>query len=240
MFPRNDTLLPFYQMTRGLKSVFLRVASFLLFYFFRLLIWFYRLTSRIEVVGDLDAVMNQPDPVLLTCWHQDLFYTFSYLTRYAKRRPIAVLVSRSEDGEIVAGLLAWFGFIPVRGSSSRGGATAFSQLCDRVKIDRSVAAIVCDGPRPPARLAKRGIITLSRLTGRPIYMLRSWATRQHIFEKSWPRLALVLPFSRIVVMMDGPLSVPPQAGEEDEERFRLELQDRLNRLAAASENYFNR
>jgi lysophospholipid acyltransferase (LPLAT)-like uncharacterized protein len=143
-------------MTRGLKSISLRVASFLLFYFFRLLIWFYRLTSRIEVAGDLDAVMNQPDPVLLTCWHQDLFYTFSYLTRYAKRRPISVLVSRSDDGAPVAGLVARFGFIPVRGSSSRGGATAFSQLCDRVKIDRSVAAIVCDGPRPPARVAKRG------------------------------------------------------------------------------------
>ena len=227
-------------MTSGFKSFSRWVASFLLFYFFRLLIWFYRLTCKIEVVGDLDAVMNQPDPVLLTCWHQDLLFTFTHLTKYAKRRPISVLVSRSGDGEIAAGLLARFGFIPVRGSSSRGGATAFSQLYDRVKTDRSVAAIVCDGPRPPARVAKRGIIKLSRMTARPIYMLRSWATRQHIFEKSWPRLALVFPFSRIVVMMDGPLSVPPQAGEEDEERFRLELQDRLNRLAAASENYFTR
>jgi lysophospholipid acyltransferase (LPLAT)-like uncharacterized protein len=226
-------------MTSGLKSFARRAASLPIYCLFRLLIWFYRLTSKIEVVGDLDAVMNQPDPVLLTCWHQDLFFNFTHLVKYARQRPIAVLVSRSEDGDIVAGLVGRFGFIPVRGSSSRGGATAFSQLCDQVKINRSSAAIVCDGPRPPARVAKRGIITLSRLTGRPIYMLRSWATRQHIFTKSWPKLALVFPFSRIVVMIDGPLLVPPDAGEEEEERFRLELQDRLNRLAAASEKHFN-
>ncbi len=224
-------------MTSGLKSVAYQIAFFLLFCLAWLMIWLYRLTCRIEVVGDLDAILNQPDPILLTCWHQDLLFTFAYLTKYARRRPIAVLVSQSKDGETAAELLTWFGFIPVRGSSSRGGATALSQLCDRVKEDRSIAAIVCDGPRPPARVAKPGIITLSCLTGRPIFMLRSWATRQHIFEKSWPRLVLVLPFSRIVIMVDGPLSVPPQASEEDEERLRLELQDRLNRLATASETY---
>lgn len=226
-------------MTGGLKSVVQQIAFFLLFCLAWLVIWFYRLTCKIEVVGDLDAVMNRPDPVLLTGWHQDLLFTFAYLTRYARQRPIAVLVSRSKDGEIGAGLLSWFGFVPVRGSSSRGGAAALSELCDRIKTDRSIATIVCDGPRPPARVAKPGIITLSRLTGRPIFMLRSWATRQHIFKKSWPKLALVLPFSRIVVMIEGPLSVPQQATDEDEERLRLELQDRLNRLATASERYFN-
>ncbi|HXC61651.1 MAG TPA: lysophospholipid acyltransferase family protein [Nitrospiria bacterium] len=227
-------------MTSGLKLFFQQIVIFLLFCFNWLLIWFYRLTCRIEVVGDLDAVMNQPDPVLLAGWHQDMLCTFSYLTRYARRRPIAVLVSRSKDGEVAAGVLSWFGFVPIRGSSSRGGAAALAQLCDRVKIDRSIAAIICDGPRPPARVAKPGIITLSRLTGRPIFLLRSWSTRQHIFEKSWPRLALVLPFSRIVVMIEGPLSVPPRASDEEQERLRLELQDRLNRLAEASEKYFIR
>lgn len=226
-------------MTGVLKTVAQQTTFFLLFCLAWPMIWLYRLTCRIEVVGDLDAIMKQPDSVLLTGWHQDLLFTFTYLTRYARRRPIAVLVSQSKDGEIAAALLSWFGFVPVRGSSSRGGAAALSQLCDRVKIDGSIAVIVCDGPRPPARVAKPGIITLSRLTGRPIFMLRSWATRQHIFEKSWPQLVLVLPFSRIVVMIEGPLSVPQQASEEDEERLRLELQDRLNRLAAASEKYFN-
>jgi lysophospholipid acyltransferase (LPLAT)-like uncharacterized protein len=225
----------------GLKSVARQIAFFLLFCLAWLMIAFYRLTCRLEWVGDdLDAILHHPDPVLLTCWHQDLLFTFAYLSRYARQRPMTVLVSQSKDGEIAAGLLSWFGFIPVRGSSSRGGAAALSELCDRVKKDRSIAAIVCDGPRPPARTAKPGIITLSRLTGRPIFMLRSWATRQHLFEKSWPRLALVLPFSRIVVMVEGPLSVPPQATEEEQERLRLELQDRLNRLAEASEAYFNR
>jgi len=226
-------------MTGGLKSVVQQVVFFLLFCLAWLVIWLYRLTCRIEVVGDLDAILNRPDPVLLTGWHQDLLFTFAYLARYARRRSIAVLVSQSKDGEIAAGLLSWFGFVPVRGSSSRGGAAALSQLCDRVKIDYSIAAIISDGPRPPARVAKPGIITLSRLTGRPIYMLRSWATCQYIFEKSWPRLALPFPFSRIVVMIEGPLSVPQRATDEDEERLRLELQDRLNRLATASESYFN-
>jgi lysophospholipid acyltransferase (LPLAT)-like uncharacterized protein len=83
------------------------------------------------------------------------------------------------------------------------------------------------------------MIKLSRVTGYPIYMLRSWGSRQYIFEKSWPRLALVLPFSRVVVMLDGPLSVPPQPTDEEKEGFRSELENRLNRLAAASEKFFS-
>ena len=227
-------------MTGGLRAIARQTVFFLLFCLAWLMIRLYRLTCRIERVGDLDGIIKQPDPVLLTCWHQDLLFTFANLTRYAGQRPIAVLVSQSKDGEIAAWLLAWFGFIPVRGSSSRGGAAALSELLRRVKEDRSIGVIVCDGPRPPARVAKPGIITLSRLTGRPIYMLRSWATRHYIFKKSWPQFALVLPFSRVVVMIEGPLSVPPDAGEEEQERLRLELQDRLNRLAAESEKYFNR
>ena len=223
-------------MARGLQ----KVASFFLFCVARLTIGLYRLTCGVEVIGDLDAVMKQPGPVLMASWHQDLLFTFAYLTRYAKQRKIAVLVSQSQDGEIAAGVLSWFGFVTVRGSSSRGGKAALEELCERVKEDRVSAVIVCDGPRPPARVAKPGLIKLSRVTGRPIFMLRSWGTRQYIFEKSWPRLALVFPFSRVVVMVDGPLSVPPQPTDEEKEKFRSELENRLNRLAEASEKYFNR
>lgn len=204
------------------------------------MIGLYRATCRVQIVGNLDAVMKEPGPVLLASWHQDLLFTFAYLTRYARQRRIAVLVSQSKDGGIAAGVLAWFGFITVRGSSSRGGKAALEELCERVLEDQVSAAIVCDGPRPPARVAKPGLIKLSRVTGRPIFMLRSWGARQYIFKKSWPRLALVLPFSRVVIMVDGPLFVPPQPTEEEKEKFRFELETRLNRLASASEEFFMR
>src|SRR4029434_4885139 len=104
-------------MTDGLKSAARRAVSIPLFFLYWLLIRFYRLTCRTEIVGDLEAVMNQPDPVLFTCRHQHLLFTCAHVAKYASRRPIAVLVSRSEDGDVAAGLLARFGFVPVRGSS---------------------------------------------------------------------------------------------------------------------------
>ena len=78
----------------------------------------------------------------------------------------------------------------------------------------------------------------ARDTGLPILMVRSWGRRQIVFKNTWFQPALVAPFSRVAVFSDGPIHVPPRAGREELEQYRLLLEERLNRLADASESYF--
>src|SRR3954464_15980765 len=107
-------------------------------------------------------------------WHQCLF-TASY--RY-RSRGMAVLISRSFDGELIARVVERFGYRPVRGSSSRGAVAGLLEMGRELDAGRAVA-FTADGPRGPRFLAKPGPVLLARKHGSPVRALHFAA------EKAW-------------------------------------------------------
>jgi len=195
----------------------------------------YLRTCRVAVNGPLPDYLESNRPLLLAWWHQDMLFNFVYLTQFAKQRKIATIVSQSKDGDLAAYLVEQFGMVPIRGSSSKGGKEALNLLTKYVLKEQAVGVIVCDGPRPPGRVAKFGIVVLARATGYPIVKVRSWAERQYIFARSWCKLLLVYPFSPVTIWSDAPLSVPTETPGAGLEAYRLEVETRLNEMAAVSE-----
>lgn len=220
------------------KSFSEKIVFRLAYYFSWFFVHLYRWTCRVEVKGPLLDALSDDRPVLLTWWHQDMLFNFYYLIAFAKRRKIATIVSQSKDGALATYLIEKFGFTVLRGSSSKGGKEALDLLTDFVIKERAVGIIVCDGPRPPGRVAKPGIILLARKTGHPIIKVRSWGARQHLFQKSWCKLALVFPFSRVTVWSDTPMVVPGESRREALEEYRREVEKRLNEMADLSERHF--
>jgi lysophospholipid acyltransferase (LPLAT)-like uncharacterized protein len=221
-----------------MKSFLSRMLLFLAYCIARPIVELYHLTCRIEHQGPLMDYLNSGKPFLMAWWHQDMLFNYSFLTRFTSKRKIATMASRSQDGELAAYLLNKHKYEIVRGSSSRGGSTALKELVDLVQKQNAMGVIVCDGPRPPARVAKFGIVALARETGLPILLVRSWAKNQFIFRKSWPKLALVYPFSKIVMLSDGPIPVPKETTREELDEYRLLVENGLNRLAEQSERHF--
>lgn len=223
----------------SVPKFFLEKILFRLAYCFAwLFVQLYRWTCRVEVKGPLQEYLTEDRPVLLTWWHQDMLFNFYYLIAFAKRRKIATIVSQSKDGALATYLIEKFGFTVLRGSSSKGGKEALDLLTDFVINEKGVGIIVCDGPRPPGRVAKPGIVLLARKTGHPIIKVRSWGTRQHLFQKSWCKLALVFPSSRVTIWSDTPMLVPKEARREALEEYRREVEKRLNEMAELSERHF--
>lgn len=220
------------------KTFFEKILFRLAYYFARFFVQLYGWTCRVEVKGPLVDCLNADRPVLLTWWHQDMLFNFYFLIRYARRRKIATIVSQSKDGALATYLIEKFGFTVLRGSSSRGGKEALDLLTDFVLKEKAVGIIVCDGPRPPGRVAKPGIILLARKTGYPIVAVRSWGARQHLFRKSWCKLALVYPFSRVTIWSDAPMAVPRASRREALEEYRREIEKKLNEMADVSERHF--
>ncbi len=75
-----------------------------------------------------------PGPTVFAFWHEGLLscaYRFRGLG-------IAILISRSFDGELIARTVERLGFVAVRGSSSRGGAWACGAWCKRMARGGSV------------------------------------------------------------------------------------------------------
>lgn len=114
----------------------------------------------------VDALYRNGQNIILAFWHaQQLMIPFGY------RGPGAhVLISQHQDGEIIARIIARFGHQAVRGSSTRGGATALREL---IRLGRSGLdlGVTPDGPKGPAHVAKMGVIQLARATELPIVPL---------------------------------------------------------------------
>jgi lysophospholipid acyltransferase (LPLAT)-like uncharacterized protein len=217
------------------KSFHNRFFFFPVFVIAWVVVQIYLRTCRVVVNGPLPDYLKGDQPMLLAWWHQDMLFNFVYLTRFAKQRKIATIVSQSKDGDLAAYLVEQFGITPIRGSSSKGGKEALDLLTKYVLKEQAIGILVCDGPRPPGRVAKFGIVALARNTGFPIVKIRSWGKRQYIFTKSWCKLLLVYPFSPVTIWSDPPLSVPADTPGTGLEAYRLAVENGLNAMAAHSE-----
>ena len=144
-----------------------------------------------------------PGPAVYAFWHRSLLACAWHFRDWK----IAILISRSFDGELIARTVERLGFVAVRGSSSRGGSTGLRGM-ERAYRAGHYCAFTADGPRGPAMVAKPGAARLAQLVGSDVgtfevLPLRSWRLR------SWDGFLIPKPFSRVIVAW--PRHVPPQA-----------------------------
>ena len=162
-----------------------------------LIYWTYRLwcgTLRYTEFNRaaIEEHTRQGKAVVLCLWHDELF-PLIYLK---KDLNIIALVSQSEDGELLAGLLERMGLETARGSSSRGGVKALLTASRRMREAELCACVTVDGPRGPRHQVKEGAIFLAERAQAPIVPIRLFMERTKIFN-SWDRFQLPLPFSRV-------------------------------------------
>ena len=146
---------------------------------------------------------------------------------------VRVMSSDSFDGEYTGRIMRKFGFVKVRGSSSRGAVRAL--LCMRRELEEGwKVAFTIDGPRGPRYVAKPGPVTLARSTGVPmvafhIAVENAWVLR------TWDRLMIPKPFSRALMRVSRKISVPRKIEDSAIDHYQSQLQSALDRTRAFSE-----
>jgi lysophospholipid acyltransferase (LPLAT)-like uncharacterized protein len=171
-------------------------------------------------------------PSVYCFWHQDVFASAWYF----RNRDIAVMTSRSFDGEYIARIIENLGFRAVRGSSSRGGVRALLGMHTEIEQNR-VAAFTIDGPRGPKYIAKPGPVLLARNTHMPIVcyhiaLERKWTLR------SWDETMIPKPFTRAVLRISRLIPVAPDLDAAGMEKVHAEMQATLDRVTAYAESQF--
>ena len=146
-----------------------------------------------------------------------------FLTIY-RRKHCVTLVSEHRDGQMIADVVGRFGGAVARGSSTRGGARAYLNLLKNHKDTGWV--VTPDGPRGPRGVVQEGIIKMASHSGRAIRPHGYAAAHAKRF-RSWDRLTVPYPFSRIVQFVGEPLRVPPGIDREEGKRYAKELERRL-------------
>ncbi|HMN87679.1 MAG TPA: lysophospholipid acyltransferase family protein [Bauldia sp.] len=170
-------------------------------------------------------------PVIFTMWHgQHFMLPFARIFEFDVR----VLISRHRDGEINARVAEKLGIRTIRGSTARdpsrmiekGGMVGFLEMKAALE-EGACVSMTADISNLAARRAGLGIVSLARVSGRPIIPL-AITTSRRIDLKSWDRATINLPFSRAVCAVAAPITVPADADGDMQEAKRREVEDSLN------------
>lgn len=187
-----------------------------------LLLKAYSKTVKVRFEG-LDRILDHIEnrgPVVLCSWHQRFFAGF-YLPRILQR-PMAIMISRSSDGDFISAVAERIGWIPVRGSSSRGGTKALRELIGLVNRN-GICGHIADGPTGPPRRIKPGLVSLAQLAKAAICPAYVHYDNPWVFN-SWDRFMVPRPGSAALIRF-GPLQQVPEemdAGAFEEIRRRIE------------------
>jgi lysophospholipid acyltransferase (LPLAT)-like uncharacterized protein len=203
----------------------------------RLLAGYLRLVGRTSTLvldpPDLFERLEPQTPFICALWHGQHF-----MIPLGKRPQdrYAVLISRHGDGGINAAACDSFGIRPIRASGGapgkmhrRGGVHGLREMI-RALADGDSVTLTADVPKT-ARVAGLGIVTLARLSGRPIVPV-AVVTSRRMTLSNWDRTTIGLPFSTLVVASGDPVTVARDADEAALERARVAVQAGLDEVHA--------
>lgn len=191
-----------------------------------------RTNPPVKGSDDLQAAIDQHSPAIAALWHGQHILGPAINPRKHK---IVALFSRSADAELNALVAEKLGFDTVRGSGGRkgerdirkGGAKALIAL--KKTIDRGCnVAMIADIPHGTPREAGLGIVTLARISGRPIVPVAIATSRRKVLERTWDKTTINLPFGRSAVILGEPIFVAADADADVMEEKRREVTDSLN------------
>jgi lysophospholipid acyltransferase (LPLAT)-like uncharacterized protein len=135
-----------------------------------------------------------PGPTIFAFWH----CSFLACAHHFRNLNIAIMISHSWDGELLARTVRRLGFHPVRGSSTRGGAEGLLAMRE-AHAQGHICAFAADGPKGPARVAKYGAVRLAEHTGAPwIGAFHAQPDRAWVL-RSWDRFMIPKPFSTVTI-----------------------------------------
>lgn len=207
------------------KKYTIPVLSFLIKHFYTVESWFYNCKN-----------INFPKekPAIFALWHAHQCALYAN----EDRGNLNVMISKSNDGEIIAAATEHVGIKVIRGSHKRAGASASLAMIEKLE-QGECAAITIDGPRGPKRVVKDGIINIAKLTQVPIIPMTWYSPSKWLLKfNTWDEFRFPILGVKTIAVYGDPIYVPSDCSKEDTEIYRLKVETALNDLYKhAQENF---
>ena len=200
-------------------------------------------TLRYEIVLEPGVEEPRPPALQVWCfWHRCLIPCACYFyghpdIRSGEVQP-AILISLSFDGELVARTIERLGFLTARGSSTRHGGSGLMTLAKAVEQGHP-PVFTADGPRGPLYKAKPGAVKLAQFTGCAIASVYAHPQKAWLL-RSWDRLIIPKPFSRVAVSWGRHIEVPLNRGPAADRSQEAGGGRTLERVRLNAEQHFLR
>ncbi len=163
-------------------------------------------------------------------WHGKMFLGW----HLQKGMNFSALVSMSKDGDVLANLLAKWGYKVTRGSSHIGGKEALEIMIGQSNAGNSFA-ITPDGPKGPIHKMKAGAVVLAKKCGQELFLV-GIGYRRKITLGSWDSFEIPLPFTKAAAVYSEPFRIESNLTYEETskviETMELKLIE-LNKTAEA-------
>ena len=161
-------------------------------------------------------------PVIVACWHGDLFY-LPYLYLKLRKHPNAkVIISEHFDGQIIARITAFFKIGTLHGSTTRGGARVLIAAIKTLKSGTDIG-ITPDGPKGPRHeIVTDGIVAMAQKADAKVITL-SCVPKDYWQFKSWDRFTLPKPFTRLDFYASEPLDLTGMETEAAKQLIKKHL-----------------
>ena len=183
---------------------------------------------RLEKIFYKCKCINYPkEKCMFALWHAHQCGVFSCNLN----RKTCIMVSSSQDGEIISRAANAVGVETVRGSKTRGGTKASLELIKRIQNEDINGALTIDGPKGPNRVVKKGIIEIAKMANVPIVPAVYWSPQKRFLKfNSWDEFRFPLIGTNLVMVFGNPIKVPQNPTEEEIEEIRLKIENDLKDL----------
>ena len=186
--------------------------------------WFYAFESLFYNCKNINYPKDKP--VIFALWHAHQCALYAN----EDRGSLNVMISKSNDGDIIAAATEHMGIRVVRGSYKRAGASASLAMIEKLEQGEN-AAITIDGPRGPRGKVKDGVINIAKLTGVPIVPMTWYSPSKWLLKfNTWDEFRFPVLGVKTIAVYGEPIYIPADCSKEEAENLRQKVETALNDL----------
>ena len=195
--------------------------------------WFYAFESLFYNCKNINYPKDKP--VIFALWHAHQCALYAN----EDRGSLNVMISKSNDGDIIAAATEHMGIRVVRGYYKRAGASASLAMIEKLEQGEN-AAITIDGPRGPKGKVKDGVINIAKLTQIPIVPMTWYSPSKWLLKfNTWDEFRFPFLGVKTIAVYGEPIYIPADCTKEEAETYRQKVENALNDLYKYAEENFD-
>ena len=172
--------------------------------------------------------LDNENGLFFAIWHNRLAYSMYIFRNY---KNAFGLTSPHSDGKIIGKLIVMMSHEIIQGSTNKNSNSAVKEIIKQITNGGKIV-VTPDGPRGPVYKNGSVITKIASKYNKKVIPVSCHASRY--FElRSWDKMMLPKPFSKIIVVIGEPLEL-----SGNDEHDKLLLEEKLNNLTHQAKDFY--
>ena len=198
-------------------------------------ILFVCITSKIKIKNDqlTKKMLIDKKPFILAFWHSQLMMV-GYV--WKSKNTLNMLASSHSDGRFGSYIAGHFNLKNI--SIMAKNKSPSLRKVFKILNEKNYIGITPDGPRGPNKKVSEGIIKIAMHSQVPIIPL-GFASNKNFKLNSWDSFLITYPFSKCNFVWGDPINIPSSTKENEIEKYKIFLEDKINSCVTIAQSELN-